>query len=236
MTRLQLALVGAAAVALVAIGYGFGRSTSTTSSPAIAPDVATPVRASAIPTTAAPTLATPRHPPDRELARDLKDADPRVRTTALRDYLKDPSLDPQVLLAASRDPDLGVAFLAVDELGRQYAAGNVAASELIARATDRSLPEKVRMAALNGVAAVATPETARLLIGMLASADPIERRAAAALLRNQDRELAVPALIGAVADSDDTVRDTAVASLRGFSRGRDFGTDAAAWRGWWQSR
>jgi len=59
---------------------------------------------------------------------------------------------------------------------------------------------------------------------------------AAILLVHQDPELAMPALIGALADTDELVRSNALDSLRARSRGRDFGTDAAAWRAWWQAR
>jgi len=53
---------------------------------------------------------------------------------------------------------------------------------------------------------------------------------------HQDPEVAVPALIDALADADEVVRANALEALRGRARGRDFGSDAGAWRAWWQSR
>ena len=52
----------------------------------------------------------------------------------------------------------------------------------------------------------------------------------------QSADVAVPALIGALADADDYVRGNALESLKRLARGRDYGTDANAWRSWWQSR
>ena len=89
---------------------------------------------------------------------------------------------------------------------------------------------------MNGIGLVASPDGATLLADLIAHGNEIDRRSAAILLVHQDPMTAVPALIGALADTDDVVRGNAHASLHAFARGRDFGQDAAAWQRWWQSR
>jgi HEAT repeat protein len=86
----------------------------------------------------------------------------------------------------------------------------------------------VRHAALNGFGHVASPEAAATRAELVERGDVGERRSAAALLVNQELALAVPALIGALDDDDHWVRSQALDSLKARSRGRDFGTDAAA--------
>jgi HEAT repeat protein len=83
---------------------------------------------------------------------------------------------------------------------------------------------------------IATPEAAALFTELVAHGADIDRRSAAILLQHQAATTAVPALIAALADSDEYVRMNAVESLRSFARGRDFGTDAAAWQRWWTTR
>ncbi|MBX3159469.1 MAG: HEAT repeat domain-containing protein [Deltaproteobacteria bacterium] len=170
------------------------------------------------------------------LAADLRDHDPKVRRAAVKEAAADKELDPQVLLVASRDPDLEVGILATEALGRRYADGSVAIKEMIARATDKSLHERVRTSALNGLGLVSHPDAAATLVRLLATGEVFERRGAAILLVHQEAALAIPALIEALTDADEVVRDNALASLRSRSRGRDFGPDPAAWRRWWQSR
>jgi hypothetical protein len=192
-----------------------------------------PVRSATIPM---PSLTAPRHRPDSTLQTDLADPLPQVRATAIKDYAKDPEADPAVFVEAMRDRDLGVAIVATGALGKQYGTGRYDGAALLASANDRTLPTKVRVAAMDGIGVVATPDAARLLVQLLASADLTDRRSAAILLQHQDPQVAVPALIDALADPDEVVVANAHDSLRALSRGRDFGNDAAGWRAWWASR
>jgi HEAT repeat protein len=243
MTRfLPIAL---AAAALVGAGVWLGRATSGSSSgppaarpgpaPAVAPAPARP----ASPATArapGPGPALPARPSDPGLVADLSDADPKVRRAAVRELARDRDADPALLLAASRDPDLLVGVTAIEALGKLHAQGQVPVQELIARATDRRLDERVRVGALNGLGQVPSPEAARLLAELASRGDVGERRTAAILLAHQAPDVAVPALIGLLGDGDEYVRSNALESLRARSRGRDFGTDAEAWRAWWGAR
>jgi HEAT repeat protein len=170
------------------------------------------------------------------LEQDLKDADPKVRRAAVREAAREADADPQVFLAASRDHDREVAIVATEALAKLHARGELPASELIARATDRSLDERVRVSAINGLGLVASADAARTLAELVHRGDTLEKRSAAILLVHQDPEVAVPALIDALADADEVVRANALEALRGRARGRDFGSDAGAWRAWWQSR
>lgn len=154
----------------------------------------------------------------------------------MKEAAADPEVDPAVLLAASRDPDLEVGVIATEALRERYARGEIPTQEMIARATDHSLDVRVRVSAMNGLGLVANPDAAETLVRMLAAGDLAERRSAAILLVHQDPDVAMPALIDALADADDVVRGNALESLRVRARGRDFGTDAAAWRRWWRSR
>jgi hypothetical protein len=180
-----------------------------------------------------PQLATTPTAPG--LAEDLRDSDPLVRRNAIAELAASGAADPRVLVEASRDADLNVAVAATEGLGALYRDGRVLASELVAR-TNRSAPEKVRVAAINGLGTVATPDSATALIDLLAHGSEIERRSAAIVLVHQDPALAVPALIAALRDNDDNVRINAREALRTIARGRDLGADADAWSRWWQSR
>lgn len=177
-----------------------------------------------------PQLERPVAAPDRALAADLRDPDPKVRAVAMRDYARAGSPDPKVLVPAIRDPEPGVAIVAIAALGAQVAAGSYRGDELIAATADRNLPEKVRVQAMNAIGVVAADAHARALLQLLASADVTDRRSAAILLRHQDVALVADALIGALADADEVVRANALDSLRALARGRDFGADATAWR------
>ncbi len=175
-----------------------------------------------------------RAEPTPGLAEDLRDGDPKVRRAAVRELARDP--DAPALLAASRDPDLEVSLVATVALGRLYAQGSLPASELVDRIRDHRLPEKVRASAMNGLGVVPEPATAQLFADLLANGDTVDRRSVAILLAIQNPDIAVPALIGALADADDYVRENAHASLGRLARGRDYGTNANEWRSWWQSR
>lgn len=170
------------------------------------------------------------------LARDLRDPDPNVRRAALHEAAHDPDTDVGILLAASRDADLEVSFAATAALGDRYARGDLAIGDLVDRATDHVLPERVRMVALNAIGSMPSAEAGALFERLARSSEVAERRAAAVMLVRQSPEIAVPALIELLGDSDEYVRANALASLRARARGRDFATDAAAWRSWWQSQ
>ncbi|CAN5923142.1 hypothetical protein BH11MYX3_BH11MYX3_38070 [soil metagenome] len=233
-------LLVAGALGLVGVGVWLGRSASSTSEAApvseAAPRSAVIARAAPVTsTTPLPTLAR-RSEPSRALLADLSDADPKIRRAAVREFARDRDADVAVLLAASRDSDLEVGVLATEGLGRLHAAGALPAGELIARANDHALNERVRLTAMNGLATVSSPESAAYLADLLARGDEFERINAAILVGHQDLEIAVPALIRALGDSVERVRNNAAEALRTHSRGRDFGTDAAAWQAWWQSR
>lgn len=230
-------LLAAGALALLGAGVWIGRSSSATaeSSAAAAPAP----RAATLPrtvTTPAPTLTPKRTEPSRALAADLTDGDPKIRRAAIKEVARDPGSDPAALLAASRDADIEVGILATEGLAKLHAAGNLPAGELIARAGDHALNERVRVAAMNGLVGAQTPESAAYLADLLARGDTFERINAAILIGHQDPEIAMPALIRALGDGEPRVRDNAVEALRGRSRGRDFGADAGAWTAWWQSR
>ncbi|MBL9015502.1 MAG: hypothetical protein JNL83_15060 [Myxococcales bacterium] len=236
--------LGMAAAGVLGLGIWIGRSSSASSEAAPAPtqpaassaeprSAALPARATAPAPTQPPTLAKPV---SRMLAADLEDSDPKVRRAATRDLAKHPDSDPQRLLALSRDADVGVGILAMEGLGRLHASGNLPAAELIARVGDHALDEKVRTAAFNALGVVPSPEAAQYLAGLLANGSSFERLNAAILIGHQDLEVAVPALIRALSDGEPRVRDNALETLRTWTRGRDFGSDAAAWQAWWQSR
>lgn len=235
-------LLGLGAAALVGGGLWLGRASSASSAPADAPAQPTAqIRPATIPVPA-PAARAARSPslPSRTtiatpgLAADLTASDPKIRRAAVREAARDADVDVDVLLTASRDPDLEVGFTAMAALGKRYADGTVPATEMIARATDRSLDDRVRGSALNGLGVVATPEAAALFVDLLAHGTVTERATAAILLVHQDPDLAIPALIAALGDADDHVKANALESLRTRSRGRDFGTDAAAWQAWWR--
>lgn len=223
-------LLATGALALVGAGVWLGRSSSAT---AETPAVSAPApRTAAIPQPPrAPAPALKQAEPSRALQADLSDADPKIRRAAIREVS-----DATTLLAASRDPDLEVGILATEGLARLHAAGTLPAGELIARAGDHALNERVRVAAMNGLAGAQTPEAAAYLADLLARGDTFERLNAAILVGHQDLEIAMPALIRALGDSEPRVRDNALETLRTRSRGRDFGSDAGAWSAWWQSR
>lgn len=235
-------LLGLGAAALLGGGLWLGRSSNEAVDPPATP--AANVRSAAIAPVAGashaartPTLPQARRAPATPgLTADLGDSDPKVRRAAVREAARDPNIDPAVLLAASRDPDLEVGVTAMIAVGKRYADGDVPASELIARVTDRSLSDRVRLTGLNAIGHVASTDGAALLVDLLANGSQLERASAAILLVHQDPELAMPALINALADADEQVRTNVVEALRGRSRGRDFGGDAGAWRAWWQAR
>jgi HEAT repeat protein len=194
-----------------------------------------PREARIAPITAARAPALPTKAAVPGLEQDLRDTDPKVRRAAVREAARDGG-DPQIFLAASRDPDREVAIVATEALAKAHARGEVPASELIARVTDRSVDERVRVSAINGLGLVESPEAARTLAELVHRGDMLEKRSAAILLVHQDPDIAVPALIDALADADEVVRANALEALRGKARGRDFGVDAGAWRAWWQAR
>ncbi len=238
-------MLAAGVIALVGFSIWLGRSTSATADAgpaahAVAP--ATPQQVASAHATRGITPATPELPARASkpaipgLAQDLADPDPRVRRAAVREAARDGDLDPAVMLAASRDRDLEVGIVATEALGKLHADGRIPAHELIARVTDRSVDERVRVSAINGLGLVASDEAGRFLADLVVRGEPTDRRSAAILLVHQDPELAVPALITALGDADEVVRGNAVEALRARSRGRDFGSDAAAWRAWWQTR
>ena len=170
-----------------------------------------------------------------DLAADLKDANPKVRAIAVRDALRD-GAGADVFRTAVRDSALDVGIAGAEGLGKLHACGEVPAKEMIAIVTDRSLDDRVRVAAINGLGLVPSADAARALADMVHRGDTVEKRSAAILLVHQDADVAVPALIDALADSDEVVRGNALEALRGKARGRDFGSDAGAWRAWWASR
>jgi HEAT repeat protein len=238
----RLALVAGAAV-LLGAGIWLGIATTTSSKAADPAPVAAEMPATATAAVApartartSPPALSPRHAPTSvSLAADLHDADPKVRRAATRELARGKDPDPAALLAAARDPDLEVSMVATSGLGKLYADGQISTADMVARATDRTSQQRVHVLALNGLGTVPTAEAAALLTDLLRSGDVVDRRSAANLLQSQDAELASPPLIDALADADEGVREAALASLRARSRGRDFGTDAAAWRAWWQA-
>ena len=230
-------LLATGALALLGAGLWLGRTSSATAETPPVSAVAPRTAASSHNVTSpAPTLAPNRTAPTRALAADVADGDPKIRRAAIKEVARDPSSDPAALLAASRDPDLEVGVLATEGLARLHAAGNLPAGELIARAGDHALNERVRLAAMNGLAGAQTPESAAYLADTLARGDSFERMNAAILIGHQDLEVAMPALIRALGDGEERVRNNALETLRARSRGRDFGSDAGAWSAWWQSR
>ena len=224
-------ITAVAAAGLVAFGVWLGRA-STQKPQAPAQQEVAPADQNTIPVT---IERTPRRAPALEkrsappaVAADLVHTDPKIRRAAVREVE-----DPKLLLEASRDADVEVAYLATQSLTKLYADGQISAKDMHARATDRNSPERVRNTALNGFGQIASPEAAATLAELVERGDVVERRSAAALLAKQDPAIAVPALIGALDDEDQWVRSQAIDALKTRSRGRDFGTDAAAWRAWW---
>jgi len=231
---MKSSLLAAGAIVVLAAGVWIGRSTSHTSEAAPATTQAAP-RAAVLPRSQpqAPTLTRPA--PSRALLADLSDADPKIRRAAIREAVKAHHADTEMLLKAARDPDAGVGVIAIDELGHLHAQGVIAATELIALGGDRALNERVRLTAINAFGQVPTPESAAYLADRLAIGDTFERLNAAILIGHQDLEIAVPALIRALGDTEERVRGNALEMLRINARGRDFGVDQAAWQAWWTS-
>ena len=225
-----LAIVAAGA-ALLGVGLWLGNHRDSAPAQVAQPPIA--VASIAMPHAVhAPTLAARATP---GLAADLRDRDPKVRRAAVGELVA-ADRDPAALLAASRDGDVDVAIAATEGLGMLYRDGRITAQELGARITDRNAPEKVRVTTINGLGLVPAHDSAAMLVDLLAHGDVVGRRSAAILLVHQDAQLAVPALIDALGDTDEQVRSNAHDSLHAFARGRDFGSDAGAWRSWWQSR
>src|SRR4051812_29707007 len=211
----RVAIITAAA-ALLGAGVWIGRSSSSTSEASPSAPVAQ-VAASPRTATLPRTAVVPPRPP--QLARpavtapllaDLADSDPKIRRAAMRDLVKSGEADPQQLLKAARDPDVGVGILAIDALGRMHAAGTVPAADLIALGADHALNERVRLTAINGFGQVPSPESAAFLSDRLANGDTFERLNAAILIGHQDLEIAMPALIKALGDSEERVRANAL--------------------------
>lgn len=235
---MKRSLIALMVVALAVVAFWLGRRTSDvearpSTSTASSTESAVFARG-AIPRQALIQPTLPSRKPARGLAADLVSSDPRIRRAAVTEAARGEA-DPQVMLAASRDSEIDVARTAVASLNQLYADGKVGPKEMIALATDRSIPDRTRILAINGVGSVSSPEAATMLVKMLASGSEMERRSAAALLGNQDPEVAIPALTASLSDQDEYVRLQALDSLKLLSRGRDFGTDAGAWRAWWQS-
>ncbi len=226
---MKKSLALAAVVALAGGAFWLGRKTDDVR--AEAPPVAERAETRAAVPRVQPTL--PQRSPPRGLAADLMAADPKIRRAAVTEAARD--ADPQVMLTASRDGDAEVARTAIASLNKLYAEGQIEPKEMIGVATDLSIPDRTRLLAINGVAAVASPEGAAMLVKMLGGTT-LERRAASASLGGQDPEVAAPALIAALSDGDEYVRLQAADSLKLLSRGRDFGLDAGAWQSWWQAR
>jgi HEAT repeat protein len=170
------------------------------------------------------------------LDQDLRDPDPKVRRNAIAELASTEDADPATLLAASRDANVDVALAGTEGLGALYRDGKLGADQLVARATDANAPAKVRVVAINGLGLVPSPESATALAELVQSSDDYAKRSAAILLVHQDPAIAVPALIGALRDSDENTRSNAHESLRTLARGRDLGDDAGAWQRWWASR
>ncbi|MDX2088736.1 MAG: hypothetical protein SFX73_12845 [Kofleriaceae bacterium] len=239
-------LLGLAAAGLLGAGVWIGRAASPSAVPATAiahtetrAQTALPAGAAApaITTrTPAPTLARRSSGASRALLADLRDVDPKVRRAAVREVANSDDADPELLKTASRDADLEVAVTATGGLARLYARGQLPVQELAARATDHALNPRVRLTALNAFAASPSLEGAAVLVDLAARGDVTERATAAILLAQQDEALAVPALLRLLGDAEEDVRANAHESLRARARGRDFGTDAAAWQAWWQAR
>lgn len=233
----RVVLLGTLAAVLLAGGYWLGQASSA-SAPAPAPTTA--ARSASLPAITvapAPVIEAPvAKRVDPTLVADLADPDPKVRRAAMHEAVRAPDVDVQMLLGASRDADLEVAGLATIALADAYARGDVPAAELVARATDSALHEKVRSVALNGLGQVASTEAFTLLADLATRGSTAERAAAAILLRNQDADRAMPVLIAMLGDSDAHVRDCAHDSLKARARGRDFGEDRGAWQAWWTSR
>lgn len=224
---MKKALLVALLVALASVAFWISQQSD--DDPVKAPVETAP---SASPTVVAPPERVERTP--AKLATDLKAADPKTRRSAVREAGR--TEDVQALLAATRDEDAGVARTAVGVLNKLYGGGKVAPSQMIALASDRSLDERTRGLVIQGVGAIKHVDSAAMLVRMLAGGNELERRAAATLLARQDPEIAVPALITALSDPDEMVRTAAVESLTTLSNGNAFGTDAGAWRAWWQAR
>ena len=226
-------LLGAGAAGLLAFGVWLGSQRSA-ADPAPSSTRTTVPAAARTPSSSRPQLAVRKPTPG--LATDLRDPDPRVRRSAIAELAASDAADPQTLMAASHDADLDVALAATEGLGTLYRDGRLDAAALAGRATDPNAPVKVRVVAINGLGVVASDDAARTLVDLVAHGDDYARRSAAIVLVHQDPGLAVPALIGALGDADQNVRDNAHDSLRVLARGRDLGTDASAWQRWWQSR
>lgn len=155
----------------------------------------------------------PPDPMDPAVARDLADPDPKVRLVRVNQLIEEGD-DPAALLAASRDRDEAVSVLAMEGLGKLYAAGRIALAELTSRHEDRNLSSKARTAALEAIGQVASDDGGRYLAELGQRGDAEQRRAAATLLGRQPRAIAVPALRALAQDGDPAIRQRANASLR----------------------
>lgn len=232
--RGKLIALGTGAVALFGFGIWLGAQRAAAEQPHVTAQVDRP----ALPALRAtrPVVLASAKPAMPGLEQDLRDPDPRVRRNAIAELATSDAADPATLLAASRDANVDVALAGAEGLGALYRDGRIGADKLGALATDPAAPAKVRVVAINGLGLVPSPEGAAALAELVHSADDYAKRSAAILLVHQDPAVAVPALIGALRDSDENTRQNARESLRTLARGRDLGDDASAWQRWWADR
>jgi HEAT repeat protein len=135
------------------------------------------------------------------------------------------------IAALLKDPDRTVCRAAIAALHKL--ADPAGAKGLGELAGTKSVDLDLRLDALRALGAVGGPQAAAALVAALADETPLVRQVAADQLGGVRGAGSVEALMQAVGNPD--TRALARESLQQLVW-RDFGTDPAAWRRWWQSR
>jgi hypothetical protein len=166
---------------------------------------------------------------------ELEHEQPRVRAHAILRLGDTMTTDAGEALARTiYDPHLTLSTMAADQIRHHLRAGLVEPAVVVPIARDRDLHRKTRLTMVGSVSKVKSPEATDLLLDLLYEGDAEERRATVGLLPRQGLDVAVPAIIDALADPDRWVVYNAREQLERIGRGRDFGTDQEAWRQWWE--
>lgn len=166
----------------------------------------------------------------------LNDAVPGVRLSVIEDIATEPGPEAvEMLTLALSDSSVSVAARAGETLGNLYLKGLVPAETMIEKAKDSSIGFKARMGIISGLSKKPDPQAVEFLKQLMKSGSAEERRIAAGMIGYQGVDVAVPALLDALGDMDESVRYNVEEALNRISRGQDFGQDQKKWAAWWNT-
>lgn len=169
-----------------------------------------------------------------ELTTDLQNPSPQIVASALRKIRRQPTRETaRAALATVQHTDPNVSAMATAVIAKAYAEGLIETGE-IANAIEHSdrLPEKTQFGLYRALATKPTQEATTMLADLAQSGPVGLRRSAVLWLAACDRNVALPALLAALRDTDEYVRDQARQSLVHLSDGPDLGLDRDAWQRW----